>query len=140
MTQDNDKSQSFGFNRPRDETQPPNDGAAHGTIKQATESEVLQFVTPLKSFEQQIGEHVMRALAAPETVAVVTAVVVGPDGQQRIVSAALDPKMMTQVQQMFGEAAEQRTEEIPCVGFHCYINPKDDSKSRTDDESKSAES
>jgi hypothetical protein len=25
---------------------------------------------------------------------------------------------------MFGEAAEQREEEVPCLGFHCYVKRK----------------
>lgn len=107
-------------------------------VQHVDERQIKQFITPLKTFEQQIGEHVMRALATEDTVAVITAVVVAGDGQQRVVSAALDPAMMQQVQQMLGEAAQQRDEEVPCLGFHCYIERKDEGKKKTTKKSKGA--
>lgn len=108
-----------------DAEQHAGDDAQPKVTRHVDEQQIKQFVTPLKSFEQQIGEHVIRALHSEDTVAVITAVVTGGDGQQRIVSAALDPEMMLQVQQLLGSAAEQREEEIPCLGFHCYIERKD---------------
>jgi len=109
--------------------QPAGDDEQPQVTQHVDEQQIKQFVTPLKTFEQQIGEHVLRALQAEDTVAVITAVVTGSDGQQRVVSAALDPTLMMQVQQLLGSAAEQREEEIPCLGFHCYIDRKASDKS-----------
>ena len=86
--------------------------------------QLQHFVTTIKSAEQQVGENIIQALQHDGTVAVLTTVVVGPDGQQRVVSAALDPKLMSQVQALIMKAQEEREEEEPCVGFHCLIKPK----------------
>ena len=59
-----------------------------------------------------------------ETVAVLTTVVIGPEGGQHLVSAALDPEMLEEVQKMLLKAEEERDEETPCVGFHCFIKRK----------------
>jgi hypothetical protein len=85
---------------------------------------LAQFVTPLKQIEQQIGEHVVAALQHEHTVAVLTTVVYGQGGQQNIVSAALDPQTMAQVQQLLQSASQTRVESEPCFGFHCLIEPK----------------
>ena len=90
-------------------------------------NQIRQFVTRIKSAEQQIGEHIITALQADGTVAVLTAVVVGPDGGQRIVSAALDPNILQQVQLLLADAQTQRDEEIPCIGFHCLLKRKESS-------------
>jgi len=58
--------------------------------------------------------------------AVLTAVVVGSDGTQAVVSAALDPDMLKQVQELLHTAEEDRDEEVPCVGFHCLLKKKDE--------------
>ncbi len=89
-------------------------------------SQLKQFVTRIKTAEQQVGEHIITALQDPDTVAVVTAVVVGSDGTQAVVSAALDPDMLQQVQELLHSAEEKRDEEIPCVGFHCLLKKKDE--------------
>ena len=88
-------------------------------------NQIKQFVTQIKSAEQQIGEHILTALLDDGTVAVLTAVVVWADGGQRIVSAALDPNMLQQVQQLLADAQTQRDEEIPCIGFHCLLKRKE---------------
>ena len=90
-------------------------------------NQIKQFVTQIKSAEQQIGEHILTALQDDGTVAVLTAVVVWADGGQRIISAALDPYMLQQVQVMLADAQTQRNEEIPCVGFHCLLKRKESS-------------
>ena len=64
--------------------------------------------------------------------AVLTTVVVGGDGGQHIVSAALDPGILQQVQHLLRDAQSQRDEEIPCVGFHCLLKRKDQGKKETD--------
>lgn len=92
--------------------------------KKVDNSQIAQFVTTIKNAEQQVGEHIIRSLQHPETVAVITTVVMGPDGQQRVISAALDPRRMQQVQEILQAAEEEREEEEPCVGFHCLIKPK----------------
>ena len=86
--------------------------------------QLQHFVTAIKTAEQQVGENIIQALQHDGTVAVLTTVIVGPDGQQRVVSAALDPKVMSQVQALIMKAQEEREEEEPCVGFHCLIKPK----------------
>ncbi len=85
---------------------------------------VSRFVTSIKNPAQQIGEHVIAALKHADTVAVLTTIVVGPGGQQHIVSAALDPAKATEVNSLLMNAAESREEEEPCIGFHCLVKPK----------------
>ncbi len=87
-------------------------------------NQIKQFATQIKSAEHQIGEHILTALQDPETVAVLTAVVAGTDGTQSIVSAALDPRILKEVQRLLRDAENQRDEEIPCVGFHCLLKKK----------------
>ncbi len=105
-----------------DETAPAAD-----QVQNATPAQVLHFVTSIKDVHQQVGEHVIGALQQPNTVAVVTSVVVGPGGKQHIVSAALDPQKAAMVNQLIAGAQQQRKEEVQCVGYHCIIEPKDDS-------------
>ncbi len=89
-------------------------------------NQIKQFVTQIKSAEHQIGEHILTALQDPETVAVLTAVVVGTDGTQSIVSAALEPEILEQVQRLLRDAEDKRDEEVPCIGFHCLLKRKDE--------------
>lgn len=86
---------------------------------------IAQFVTTIRNPEAQIGQHIIQALQHDDTVAVLTTVALGADGQQRIVSVALDPERMKQVQEMLTAAEEEREEEEPCIGFHCLIKPKE---------------
>ena len=103
------------------------DGAAANEIVQKVDQQQLQhFVTTIKSAEQQVGENIIGALSHDNTVAVLTTVVMGPQGQQ-ILSAALDPKMMSQVQQILMAAQQSREKEEKCIGFHCLIKPKGES-------------
>jgi hypothetical protein len=79
-------------------------------------------VSPLKTIELQVGEHVVRALQVEHTVAVVTTVIVSPDGSQSIVSMPLDDGQMSHVQQLLAEVApSSEAGRVPCVGFHCYL-------------------
>ena len=87
-------------------------------------NQLKQFVTRIKTAEQQVGEHIITALQDPDTVAVLTTVVIGPEGGQHIVSAALDPETLEEVQKMLLKAEEDRHEDIPCVGFHCFLKRK----------------
>ncbi len=89
-------------------------------------NQLKQFVTRIKTAEQQVGEHIITALQDPDTVAVLTAVVVGSDGTQAVVSAALNPDLLKQVQELLHTAEEDRDEEVPCVGFHCLLKKKDE--------------
>lgn len=93
-------------------------------IQKVDKNELQRFVTAIKSAEQQVGENIIRALSHDDTVAVLTTVVMGPSGQQ-LVSAALNPKMMMQVQQMLMAARIERKEVEQCMGFHCFIEPAD---------------
>ena len=101
-------------------------------VQHVDRKQIKQFITRIKSAEQQVGEHIVKALQDDETVAVLTTVVVGGDGGQHIVSAALDPKILQQVQHLLRDAQSQRDEEIPCIGFHCLLKRKDQDKAETD--------
>ena len=99
--------------------------AISGTQAQnSSPAEITRFVTSIKNLEQQVGEHVIRALQHADTVAVLTSVVAGPGGQQHIVSAALNPTKTSQVNALLQSAATERVDEEMCVGFHCLIKPK----------------
>lgn len=78
-------------------------------------------VTELLSTDQQVGRHVIAALQQEDTVAVLTAVVVGEDGTQRIVSAPLHQQALHEVRMLLNGASDQETQRVPCVGFHCYL-------------------
>ncbi|TWU35954.1 hypothetical protein [Novipirellula artificiosorum] len=86
--------------------------------------QIAQFITTIKNAPQQVGEHIIAALQHENTVAVITTVAIGPDGQQRVISAALNPARLEQVQEILEAAVEEREEEEPCVGFHCLVKPK----------------
>ncbi len=94
------------------------------------EAQIKHFVTQIKSSEHQVGEHIIGALKDPDTVAVLTAVVIDPSGGQRIVSAALDPDMLVQVQEILHRAEKERAEEIPCVGFHCLLRHREQERKK----------
>ncbi|MEZ6136353.1 MAG: hypothetical protein R3C53_15770 [Pirellulaceae bacterium] len=90
----------------------------------ASKAEIARFVSTIKDAEQQVGEHIIRALQHEDTVAVLTTVVIGPGGQQHIVSAALNPQRTAEINQLLQSASEERVDEVMCVGFHCLIKPK----------------
>lgn len=94
------------------------------TAQNVDANQMARFVTSIKNAEQQVGEHVIRALQHGDTVAVLTTVVVGPGGQQHIVSAALNPEQSTQVNSLLEGAVQEREDEEMCIGFHCLIKPK----------------
>lgn len=96
---------------------------SHKVVKSGPQ-QIARFVTRIKNIETQIGEHIVGALQHPQTVAVLTTIAVGPDGSQHIVSAALNPIHAAQVNQILQNANQEREEEIPCVGFHCFVKPK----------------
>ncbi|MCS7470144.1 hypothetical protein NZK35_26155 [Stieleria sp. ICT_E10.1] len=85
---------------------------------------IAQFVTTIRNPEAQVGQHIIQALQHDDTVAVLTTVALGADGQQRVISVALDPDRMAQVQEILTSAEAEREDEEPCVGFHCLIKPK----------------
>ena len=87
---------------------------------------IRQLITQIKSAEHQIGEHIITALQDDNTVAVLTAVVAANDGSQQIVSAALDPGLLHEVQKLLQRAEAERKDEVPCLGFHCLLKPKDE--------------
>jgi hypothetical protein len=41
-----------------------------------------------------------------------------------VISAALNPARMQQVQEILSAAEQEREEEEPCLGFHCLVKPK----------------
>ncbi|WDQ16918.1 hypothetical protein [Rhodopirellula sp. P2] len=89
-------------------------------------AQLTQFVTTIKNAEQQVGENIIEALKHPGSVAVLTTAVLGPDGQQRVLSMALDADRMSQVQEMLESSMEEREDEEPCYGFHCLVKTKAD--------------
>ena len=103
---------------------PPAFRESHQVVEKVDGKQLQHFVTQIRTAEQQVGENIIAALQHEKTVAVLTTVVMGPDGQQRVVSAALDPRLMNQVQQLLAQASDEREEEEPCVGFHCLVKPK----------------
>lgn len=117
----------------------PTESNLPNVVEKVDKKQLQQFVTTIKSAEAQVGEHVIQALRHDDTVAVLTTVVVGPDGQQRVVSAALDPDLMNQVQALLVRAEQEREEEEPCFGFHCLIKPKDDKGKEKSDGDEQAE-
>jgi hypothetical protein len=94
-----------------------------------------QYVTRIASIDQQVGLNVMQALKHPETVAVLTTTVLGPAGNQHVVSVPLSPGVLERVQELLHEANTEDPERIPCVGFHCYINDEDLEAAPSDDAS-----
>ena len=101
-------------------------------VEKVDQQKMAQFVSVIRNAEQQVGAHVISALQHDGTVAVLTAITIGPDGQQRIVSAALSPDMMTDVQRVLMKAEEERVDEEPCVGFHCFLRPKKEDAPKED--------
>ena len=104
--------------------QPPVPEDKMKVAERVDRQQIQHFVAAIKSAEQQVGENIIAALTPPGTVAVLTTVIVGPDGQQRVVSAALNGSHLQQVQRLLQEAEEEREDDQPCVGFHCLIRPK----------------
>ena len=49
-----------------------------GMVQSVDDNQVRHLVSDIKSAEQQIGEHILTALEDSDTIAVLTAVVVGP--------------------------------------------------------------
>ncbi len=94
----------------KNEANKPSPGEVTNKVDQ---KQIAQFVTEIKNAEQQVGEHIITALQHEDTVAVITTVMMGPDGQQRVVSAALDPERMKQVQEIMQQASEERLPEDP---------------------------
>ena len=86
------------------------------------------FVTSLKTVEQQVGEHILNALSDKDTVAVLTTTVAGIDGGPRVFSAGLDPAMLEEVQRLLSVAEAGRQEEVPCLGFHCFVRPREEAE------------
>jgi len=83
------------------------------------EQEPAQYVSALVPMERQIGAHVMTALQHENTVAVLSAVMVGEDGMQRIVSAPLSAEKLAMVQELLQSADDDETQQVSCFGFHC---------------------
>ncbi len=103
---------------------PDLDSAPMTAAGKVDKDQIVQFVTTIKNAEQQVGENIIAALQHDDTVAVLTTVVIGPDGLQRVVSAALDQERMAEVNKILQAAQQERQDEEPCVGFHCLVKPK----------------
>ena len=116
---------SEGPQQPNSDNPTASDESQVVQADQVDTNQIQQFVTTIKNAEQQVGEHIIAALQTKDTVAVITTVVMGPDGQQRVVSAALNPERMKQVQEILQDASQEREPEDPCVGFHCLVKSRD---------------
>jgi hypothetical protein len=103
---------------------PPSPNKSGQVTNDVDSKKIAQFVTTIRNAEEQVGQHIIAALQHDDTVAVITTVAVGPDGNQRVISAALNPDRMKQVQEILTQAEEEREDEEPCVGFHCLVKPK----------------
>jgi len=97
-----------------------------------------QFITPLTSIEQQVGSHIVNALQHPGTVAVLSTVAVGQGGQN-IVSVGLDAELLGQVEQFLLEAKEDRTQRVPCIGFHCLLKDRQGEEAEENEKGKAEE-
>ncbi len=87
---------------------------------------VPHLITSLHSIPNQVGSHVMSALAQEETVAVLTAVTGSSHGQQ-VVSIPLTAEQMQQVHGLIQTIHESdEPERVPCVGFHCLLDSTED--------------
>ncbi|TWU58452.1 hypothetical protein Poly51_12300 [Rubripirellula tenax] len=115
---------------PEPENDSPETNAMNQTIhanevtNKVDEKQIAQFVTTIRNAEEQVGQHIIRALQHTDTVAVITTVAMGPDGKQRVISAALSPERLKLVQEILQDAEDEREDEEPCVGFHCLVKPK----------------
>jgi hypothetical protein len=78
-------------------------------------------VTHLQSTQQQVGGHVIEALQQQGTVAVLTTVVPGADGQS-IVSVGLDEATLERVRELLANTNVEELPRVPCLGFHCFVN------------------
>ncbi len=99
-------------------------GGEEMALEKPDPAQIRQFVTTIKSAEQQVGEHVIRGLQDVDTVAVLTTVVGDPQGGQRLVSVALDESMLEHVRHALHDAQRDREEDVPCLGFHCFTRRK----------------
>lgn len=84
-----------------------------------------EYTSPLKSAEVQVGEHVIAVLQQPETVAVLTTVLAGADGSQRIISVGLDAERLDDVREFLTEVGVDEAKRVPCIGFHCFLKDRD---------------
>ncbi len=103
---------------------PEGDDNLPAVVQDVDTNQIKQFITQIRSAEHQVGQHIITALQDPDTVAVLTTVVIGPEGGQLIVSAGLNPETLEEVQNMLLKAQQERREETPCVGFHCFVKRK----------------
>jgi hypothetical protein len=102
----------------------PTPQSAQRVSQNVAGQQAARFVSKIKDLDQQVGEHVVAALQHPDTVAVITTIVIGPSGDQHIVSAAIDPSRMAQINALLYAAEQDRQDEEICLGFHCLLRPK----------------
>ena len=87
---------------------------------------IPHLITSLHSIPNQVGSHVMSALAQEETVAVLTTVTGSSHGQQ-VISIPLTAEHVQQVHELIQSIHESNEpERVPCVGFHCLLDPNED--------------
>lgn len=80
--------------------------------------QLMAMMSPLKSMELQIGEHVFEALQHENTVGVLSFVSVA-GGEQRITSVPLDAALLSRVQELLLQSNVKQSPRVPCIGFHC---------------------
>lgn len=92
------------------------------------EEGVPTLISPLHPISLQIGEHVLAAMEHEETVAVLTTITGSRSGPQ-VVSIPLGPDHLLKVHEFLKEIHQSEDpQNIPCVGFHCYIDQKEEEK------------
>ena len=89
-------------------------------IRHSSHNSLRRYATP----RNRLANTSSAPFNIPTRVAVITTLAIGPDGKQRVISAALNGQRMQQVQEILNTAQQERIEEEPCVGFHCLVEPK----------------
>ncbi len=97
-----------------------------------TTEEPKHYITNLSSVERQIGEHVLSLLSRPDHVATLTTVIPGV-GADRVASIPLTREELGEVQQLLEKIESGEPTRVPCVGFHCRIEDRDQQEEERDD-------
>ncbi|MBX3373577.1 MAG: hypothetical protein KF817_07070 [Phycisphaeraceae bacterium] len=102
------------------------DGAEEPEESEAGGNGPPTFVTMLAPIELQIGQNIVTALRREDVVGVVTTVMEGEDGLQRIISVGLSAEQLGEIQRMIERARRDAPRSrVPCLGFHCVLQERE---------------
>lgn len=102
------------------------DNAAESEESAADGNGPPTFVTMLAPIELQIGQNIVTALRREDVVGVVTTVMEGEDGLQRIISIGLSAEQLGEIQRMIeGARRDAPRSRVPCLGFHCVLQERE---------------